>query len=140
MGSAFRTSDGCNIAKIYLCGFTGTPPRKEIAKTALSAEENIAWEHCDTTISAIKKLRDEVENIQIIGVEKTKNSVCYTDFEYKFPVALVFGNEIMGVSDEALKACDAVAHIPMLGQKESLNIATAYGVIMYEVLRQYSML
>ncbi|MFC1617818.1 RNA methyltransferase, partial [Patescibacteria group bacterium] len=139
VGSAFRTSDGCNIRRLFLTGFSGYPPRKEITKTAIGAEENIDWEHFKTTAEAIEKLRQEVPGIQIIAVEQTKNSVLYTDFKCNFPVALIFGNEIMGVSQEAIKASDAVLHIPMLGGKESLNVATAYGIVLYEVLRQFNL-
>ncbi len=136
VGAAFRTSDGCNISKLYLAGFTGCPPRQEISKTALGAEDQVPWEHVDDALQAIEKLRQE-NTCQIVGVEKTPKSVSYTDFRFSFPTCLVFGNEIMGVSQATLAACDEVVHIPMLGSKESLNVATAYGVVLYELLRQY---
>lgn len=135
VGSAFRTSDGANIARLYLTGFTGYPPRSEITKTALGAEKNVPWEHVARPADVIKKLRRQ--NIKIIGVEKTSTSTVYTDYEFVFPSALVFGHEIMGVSRETLAACDAIVHIPMRGSKESLNVATAYGIVLYEVLRQF---
>jgi 23S rRNA (guanosine2251-2'-O)-methyltransferase len=135
VGSAFRTSDGVDINKLYLTGFTGYPPRSEITKTALGAEAVVPWEHVARTTEVIKKLRRD--NIKIIGVEKTDTSISYTDYRFEFPSALIFGNEIMGVSRETLADCDAVVHIPMRGTKESLNVATAYGVVLYECLRQH---
>jgi len=136
VGSAFRTSDGCNISKLFLTGFTGFPPRKEISKTALGAEEYIFWEHQRETADVIGSLRNQTK-CQIVAVEKTKQSVDYTKFDFEFPVCLIFGNEIMGISKETLAKCDAAVHIPMLGSKESLNVATAYGVVLYELLRQH---
>ncbi len=145
VGSAFRTSDACLVSKLYLSGYTACPPRKEIAKTALGAEEYVPWEAIKDikSISASggsaeggKKVKN-IKGIQMVAVEQAEKSVPYTEFKFDFPVCLVFGNEILGVSKETLKQCDAVVHIPMLGVKESLNVATAYGIVLYEVLRQY---
>ena len=135
VGSAFRTSDACLVSKLYLSGYTACPPRKEISKTALGAEDFVPWDAIKD-IKSIKNVKN-VKRMQIIAVEQTETSVPYTEFKFGFPVCLVFGNEILGVSKETLKQCDAVVHIPMLGVKESLNVATAYGVVLYEVLRQY---
>ena len=153
VGSAFRTSDACLVSKLYLSGYTACPPRKEISKTALGAEDFVPWDAIKDikSISAsggsaprLRSAKSEggknvknVKRMQIIAVEQTETSVPYTEFKFGFPVCLVFGNEILGVSKETLKQCDAVVHIPMLGVKESLNVATAYGVVLYEVLRQY---
>ena len=135
VGSAFRTSDACLVSKLYLAGYTACPPRKEITKTALGAEEFVPWEAAKD-IKSIKNIKN-VKCMQVVAVEQTEKSVPYTEFKFEFPVCLIFGNEILGVSKETLKQCDAVVHIPMLGAKESLNVATAYGIVLYEVLRQY---
>ncbi len=132
VGSAFRTSDACLVSKLYLAGYTACPPRKEISKTALGAEDFVPWEG----IKDIKSIKN-VKNMQMVAVEQTAASVPCTEFKFNFPVCLIFGNEILGVSKETLKQCDSVVHIPMLGVKESLNVATAYGIVLYEVLRQY---
>ena len=153
VGSAFRTSDACLVSKLYLSGYTACPPRKEISKTALGAEDFVPWDAIKDikSISAsggsaprLRSAKSEggknvknVKRMQMVAVEQTAASVPYTEFNFNFPVCLIFGNEILGVSKETLKQCDAVVHIPMLGVKESLNVATAYGVVLYEVLRQY---
>ncbi len=136
VGSAFRTSDACLVSQLFLTGYTASPPRKEISKTALGAEEWVPWKQDKDTVKLIKEIK-QTKNIQLVAVEQTVQSVRYTDFSFAFPVCLVFGNEILGIAKETLKFCDAAIYIPMLGAKESLNVATAYGIVLYEVLRRY---
>jgi len=135
VGAMFRTADGCFVKKIFLCGMTGFPPRKGIAKTALGASEVVPWEYHRNSVDIIKKLKKE--KVQIIALELTHDSRKYTGITYQFPTCLVVGNEIEGVSDEVLAECDLAIDIPMYGRANSLNVATACGIAVYEMLRQY---
>ena len=138
VGSIFRTMDGIRGEKLYLCGYTGHPPRKEIDKVALGAVESVPWEYERDTIKVINRLK--AEGIKIIALEHTDTSVDFQKFQYIFPLAIVLGNEYDGISDEIVKHCDYSVEIPMHGIKQSLNVATAFGIIAYEVLRQLNLL
>ncbi len=129
IGSIFRTADALGVKKIFLCGISGKPPHPKISKTALGAEKNIDFEYCFSVWKLIEKLKER--RFQIIALEKTKNSKNYLNFKPKFPLALILGNEIKGVSQSALKRADKIIHLPMKGQKESLNVSVAFGVIGY---------
>ena len=129
IGSIFRTADALAVDKIFLTGICGQPPHPKISKTALGAEENIPWQHHWQIWRLIDKLKEE--KVSIVVLEQTKNSLPYTQFKPKFPLALVIGNEIKGVSPSVLKRADQVIHLPMLGQKESLNVAVAFGITGY---------
>ncbi len=131
VGSFFRTADGLGIDKIFLCGFTGIPPRKEISKTALSAEETVPWEHYESTSKLIKKLKKE--GVKIISLEIAKGARPLNKFKPKFPLALVVGNEIAGVSKPVLKNSDSILYIPMQGQKTSFNVAIAGAITAYQL-------
>ncbi len=135
VGAFFRTSDAVLLEKIFLCGITGHPPRKEISKTALGAEEIVEWEHRDEAVEVISELKDK--GYQIVAVELAENSKNYFEMEYDFPVCLVFGHEVYGVSDEVMEMVDAAVEVPMLGRANSLNVATCYGIIVYDVLRKF---
>jgi len=135
IGSFFRSSDAVLIEKIYLCGIAGTPPEKEIDKTALGATEVVPWEYFASVEDCLEHLKDRQYNIY--GLELTHESLPYFDTQFKFPMALVVGNEVDGISDEALEYVDLAVDIPMLGRANSLNVATAYAVTAYEILRQY---
>ncbi|MEI6420401.1 MAG: RNA methyltransferase [bacterium] len=139
VGSIFRTSDAAaGVYKIYLCGCTPTPvdrfnrPRKDLAKTALGAEKTIPWEHQEKTVDIIKKLRKE--GYQIISVELAENSVDYKKVKVGNKVAFVMGNEVDGVDKKVLKLSDVVAEIPMLGEKESLNVGVSFGIAIFRML------
>lgn len=134
VGAVMRTSDGILLKKLFLCGITGTPPRKEISKTALGAEELVPWEKCDSAIDVVKKLRRR--GVQIVAVELAAGSVVYDKAKYEFPVCFVFGHEVLGISDELMKYVDISVNIPMLGRANSLNVATCYGIIVYDSLRK----
>lgn len=135
VGAIFRTADGCFAKKIFLCGMTGFPPRKEIAKTALGACEVVPWEYHKNAADVVRDLKSN--GVQIAALELTHDSQKYTGVTYQFPVCLVVGNEIEGVSDEVLKECDLAIDLPMYGRANSLNVATACGIAVYEILRQY---
>ena len=131
IGSIFRTADALGVDKIFLGGICGKPPHQKISKTALGAEKNIPWEHYWQIWQIVDKLKKEKVNIVVL--EQTKNSILYTQFKPKFPLALVIGNEIKGVSKSIIKKADKIIYLPMQGKKESLNVSVAFGVIGYYV-------
>ncbi len=130
VGSIFRSADIFNITKIYLTGYTGAPPRPQISKVALGADEWIPWKKYYHTHLLIKKLKQQGVNIYALETgNKTKN---LTKFKPKFPCALIIGNEVKGISSTILKLTDAIISIPMFGQKTSLNVSVATGIALYE--------
>ncbi len=141
VGSIFRTADGAGVSKIFLCGITPTPPHEKISKTALGAETYVPWEYCRETWRLIAKLKKE--GINIVALEQTKESVNIFSaeggsasggkFKPKFPLALVLGNEVRGLSPQILKYCGKKISIPMYGKKESLNVSVAAGVAIYQI-------
>lgn len=133
VGAIFRSADGVHASGIYLTGFTGQPPRKEISRVALGADETVPYLYERDTLSVIAFLKSQ--NIQVIALEKTPQSIDYRSFTYQKPVAVVVGHEVEGVSPQTLNACDNVVHLPMCGQKISLNVSVASGIILYELLR-----
>ncbi|MES2567991.1 MAG: RNA methyltransferase [Bacteroidota bacterium] len=134
VGSAFRTADAFLIEAIYLCGVTGTPPKPEIAKTALGATETVSWKYFNTTLEAINELKSS--NYYIAAVEQAKNSVMLNQFEkQKQPIALVFGNEVYGVEQEVIDQSDACIEIPQFGTKHSFNVSVSMGIVLWEMLR-----
>ncbi|MFC1564062.1 TrmH family RNA methyltransferase [candidate division KSB1 bacterium] len=135
VGAIFRTADALRIEKLLLTGYTGKPPRTEIDKVALGAVDSVVWEGYNTSIEAVRILKGK--NIPVIALEQTVDSVEFEEFEYEFPTAIVLGNEYDGILQETLDECDHCVHIPMLGIKQSLNVSTAFGVIGYEILKQY---
>ncbi len=134
VGSIFRTSDGAMIEKLVLTGFTPHPPRKEIEKTALGATRSVPWEYHKDPVEALTQFKDL--GWKICCLELTDESIPYYDVEPSdFPLCLVVGNEIVGVSSELMKHCDRAIEIPMFGIKQSLNVAVAYGVAVFELAR-----
>ncbi len=131
IGSIFRTADALRVNKIILAGISGVPPHQRISKTALGAEKNIPFEKVWQVWRMLDRLKKQ--GFQIVVLEQTKNSVIYTKFKPKFPLVLVVGNEIKGVSFSALRKADKVVSIPMFGKKESLNVAVAFGVAGYHI-------
>ena len=129
VGSLFRTCDAFGVEKLYLTGYTGHPPRKEITKVALGAEEFVEWEQADEPMHIVEDLKKE--GFKIVSLEQTENSKDITACEPEFPLCLILGNEITGVREDLLEASAAVMEIPMLGGKESLNVAVAAGVALY---------
>ena len=131
IGSIFRTADALGINKIFLCGISGKPPNSKISKTALGAENWIPWEYHWQVWKVIEKLKKE--KFLIVALEQTENSLSYNKFKPRFPIALVIGNEIKGVSKSVLKRADKIISLPMFGKKESLNVAVAFGIAGYEI-------
>lgn len=171
VGAIFRTADGAGIKKVYLCGITAYPSRKEIkyydkidieepliiendkvieitylpshkcykkslekriVKTALKSLGHVDWEYKKSTLEIVKELKQK--NINIISLEQTKLSVDYKKANYKKPIAIVVGNEVLGVTKEVLKNSDQIVEIPMHGVGKSLNVATAVGIILYKAI------
>ena len=138
IGSVFRTSDAFLIEKIYLCGITATPPNKEIHKTALGATETVAWEYVKNVIEIVQQLKSE--KIKVYSVEQTENAIMLDHFqpETNTTYALIFGNEVKGVSQEAIDARDGVLEIPQLGSKHSLNISVSAGIVIWDLFQKIS--
>jgi tRNA G18 (ribose-2'-O)-methylase SpoU len=136
IGSVFRTADAFLIEKIYLCGITATPPNKEIHKTALGATETVAWEHQENVLEVIEKLKKE--NVMTLAIEQVESAIFLQNFEVKKgeKYALVFGNEVYGVSQEAVALCDGSIEIPQLGTKHSLNISVSAGIVVWDLFQK----
>jgi tRNA G18 (ribose-2'-O)-methylase SpoU len=136
VGSVFRTSDAFLLEAIYLCGYTAFPPHKEIRKTALGAEETVQWKHFKKTEEAIHDLRTLGYNIY--AVEQAENSTYLNRFRAgrDQKIAVIFGNEVSGVEQSTIEICDGCLEIPQLGMKHSLNIATAAGVVLWELVKE----
>jgi tRNA G18 (ribose-2'-O)-methylase SpoU len=135
VGSIFRTSDAAGIEELILTGITPYPPHNRIPKTALGATESVKWQYIPDKIKAAEYCDKTTE---IIGVEITDDAVSYFDWDFTKPTTLVFGNEISGISVEMLSKCKKIVKIPMYGTKHSLNIATSYGIVVYEIVRQWT--
>jgi len=133
IGSVFRTSDAFLIEKIYLCGITAQPPHKDIHKTALGSTETVAWEYVEDTLVLIERLKDL--KIKTVAIEQADNAVQLQNFK---PVkgeklAVIFGNEVKGVQQEVVSACDTCVEIPQFGTKHSLNISVSCGVVLWDL-------
>lgn len=135
VGSIFRTADAGAVAHIYLCGMTAYPPNKKLEKTALGALDYVPWSHHADTRSAIAGLRER--GTPCVAVEAITGATSHTLFEWPRPVAIVFGNEVTGVHPEIVSMCASTVRIPMRGYKNTINVATAFGVVLYEILRQW---
>ncbi len=134
VGSMFRTADAAGVKKIILSGYTATPPRKEIEKTALGAQDTVPWEYCADPLEAVNKLKEC--GVKICALEITSGSVPYTEVKRScFPLCLVVSNEVDGIEPKLLNLCDEVLEIPQYGTKHSLNVAVAAGVALFEMVR-----
>ncbi|MBS1638301.1 MAG: RNA methyltransferase [Bacteroidetes bacterium] len=134
VGSAFRTADAFLIESIYLCGVTGTPPNKEIEKTALGATSTVSWKHVASTQEAVQELKQK--GYYLAAVEQAKGSTMLHEFKKPDqPIALVFGNEVYGVEQAVIDQCDACLEIPQYGTKHSLNVSVSMGIVLWELLR-----
>ncbi|MBS4043405.1 MAG: RNA methyltransferase [Chitinophagaceae bacterium] len=133
VGSVFRTSDAFLIEAICICGFTAQPPHRDINKTALGATETVSWIYFENTVDAITELKEN--NYTIYAVEQTEGSISLEEFPNSDqPIAVVFGNEVEGVSDEVLQQVDGCIEIPQLGMKHSLNISVAAGIVLWKLV------
>jgi len=130
VGSVFRTADAFLLQAVYLCGVTATPPHREIQKTALGATETVTWKHFPSTIDAINDLRKD--GFTIYAVEQVEKSMMLDKIKpASEKIALIFGNEISGVDQEALDMCEACIEIPQYGTKHSLNLAVSVGIVVW---------
>jgi tRNA G18 (ribose-2'-O)-methylase SpoU len=138
IGSVFRTADAFLIEKIILCGITATPPNKEIHKTALGATETVTWEHHENVLEVIADLKKE--KIITLAVEQVESSIFLQDFKIdkNQKYALIFGNEVYGVAQEAVALCDGCIEIPQLGTKHSLNISVSAGIVVWDLFKQFN--
>ena len=136
IGSVFRTSDAFIVDKIFLCGITATPPNKDIHKTALGSTESVSWEYFENTLHAIEKLKKD--KWTIISIEQVENSITLNDFtiEPENKYAIILGNEVKGIDQAVVDACDYCIEIEQLGTKHSLNISVSAGIILWHVFRQ----
>ncbi|MCG2615606.1 RNA methyltransferase [Terrimonas sp. NA20] len=136
VGSVFRTSDAFLVEGIFIIGYSAKPPHKEIKKTALGAEETVAWKHFSTSAEAIEELKRD--GYTIYAVEQAEGSIKLQDLSPApdEKIAVVFGNEVTGVEQTTIHLCDHVLEIPQFGMKHSLNIATAAGVVLWELVRR----
>ena len=138
VGAIFRTADAAAVTKVYLCGYTGHPPRKEISKVSLGGEDKVPWEHHFQTWRIVERL--QANGIAVVALEnniKFKSEDIW-DFEPHFPLALLIGNENTGLSEGLLKRADSIISIPMFGLKESLNVSVAMGIGVYDLNRKRS--
>ena len=135
VGSIFRTSDGAFIEKLYLTGYTPTPPRKEIEKVALGSTLSVPWEYRKNAIDAVLELKEKNIKIAVLELTDKKNHVWNVTKE-DFPICLVIGNEINGVSKDVIDIADLSFELPMLGIKQSLNVSVAYGIAVYEMVKK----
>lgn len=131
VGSVFRTGDAFRVAAVVLCGITATPPNVEIHKTALGAEDSVAWRHFGDTMEAVAWLRDE--GYTILAVEQCEGSTMLTDFtpDFQQKYAVILGNEVKGVQQQVVDACDGCLEIPQFGTKHSMNVSVTAGIIIW---------
>lgn len=136
VGSIFRTSDGAMIEKLFLCGYTPHPPKKEVLKTALGSQDSVSWEYIKEAKEVILNLKNQ--GVKICALELTETSTPHYQLDKEvFPMALLVGNEITGVAQELLDLCDMSIEIPQFGIKQSLNVAVAYGIAIFEMRRVF---
>ena len=136
IGSVFRTADAFLIEKIYLCGITAFPPNREIHKTALGATETVTWEYQKEILHVIENLKKE--RVSVFAIEQVENAISLQDFipEKDKKYALVFGNEVYGVSQKAIELCNGTIEIPQLGTKHSLNISVSAGIVVWDLFQK----
>jgi tRNA G18 (ribose-2'-O)-methylase SpoU len=136
IGSIFRTSDAFRIQELYLCGITATPPNREIHKSALGATESVKWQYFSDTRDAIDQLRSA--GFTIVAVEQAEGSIMLEEYSPKSSgrIALVFGNEIEGVSDQVMETVDACIEIPQFGTKHSFNVSVTFGIVLFHVFNK----
>ncbi len=134
IGSFFRIADCFGISYIHLTGYSGAPPRTEISKTALGAEEWIPWSRTEDPMTVIQQRKQE--GYEIVALEISAVSIPLKEFSLRKPICLIVGHEVLGVSDDLMKASDRAVHIPMTGKKESLNVSVALGIALYQLSNQ----
>lgn len=157
IGSIFRLADAVGAKKVFLCGATATPPNPRIKKASINTMEIVEWEYAPDAVEVIRNLKkllanhsknkqslrsddlnycsNEVRtNLQVVAVEQSNKSIPYDKFDYKLPLALVVGNETVGVSKEVLEICDSIVELPMFGVNISLNVMVSLGIVLYKII------
>ena len=134
VGAFFRTADAFRIGELFLCGITACPPHREIHKTALGADETVKWRYFDTTEAACRQLK--AEGYRIYAVEQVEGSVPLQNFVFEPHSAYLLGNEVEGVSEEALPYCDGAMELPQAGTKHSINVSVCAGIVMWKLFEQ----
>lgn len=136
VGSVFRTADAFLLEGIYLCGYTPQPPHRDIHKTALGATETVEWKYFETTLDAVNQLKND--GYTVVAAEQVDTSVSLNEFDTNAfdKLAVVFGNEVSGVDEEVILACEGTIEIPQAGMKHSLNISVATGIVLWELVRE----
>ncbi|MCE9537773.1 MAG: RNA methyltransferase [Bacteroidetes bacterium] len=136
VGSVFRTADAFLVEAVYLCGITGTPPNKDIQKTALGSTDSVSWKYFKTTLEALEVLKQN--NYDVYAIEQTQSAIMLNDFkpDKSRKLAIVFGNEVKGVEQAAIDASIGVIEIPQVGTKHSLNIAVSVGVVTWDLFQK----
>jgi tRNA G18 (ribose-2'-O)-methylase SpoU len=137
VGSVFRTSDAFLVEAVYLCGITATPPHAEIHKTALGAEDAVAWKYFEKTLDAVEELKQQ--NYHITAVEQAENSISLEKLTLKNKkYAVIFGNEVKGIDQEIMNRCDSCIEIPQFGTKHSLNVSVAAGIVIWKIYSNFA--
>lgn len=136
IGSVFRTSDALLIEKIFLCGYTATPPNKDIHKTALDAENTVEWKYFENTEDAVEELK--ISGYKVYAVEQVENSIMLNEFmpDPDEKIALIFGNEVKGVSQNVINNCTGAIEIPQYGTKHSFNISVSAGIVLWDIVNK----
>lgn len=137
VGAFFRLGDILRVSGIYLCGYTAYPPNVKLAKTSLGATEFVPWEHFEKTEDAISQLKQK--GVRVLAAETAEGAVRYDKIGVEKPLALIFGNEALGVSEEILALCDGITEIPTFGFKNSMNVATAGAVLGFEIVKKMNL-
>ncbi|MBI5044564.1 MAG: TrmH family RNA methyltransferase [Candidatus Levybacteria bacterium] len=135
-GAIFRLADAVAAKKVILCGRTETPPDTRIKKASINTTEWVQWEYAETAVEAIKDLRFEIKDLQVVAVELDKKSRPYDQIDYSLPLALVVGHESHGISQETLAACDEIAEIPMWGVNKSMNVMVSLAIVLFEAMKK----
>ena len=135
VGSIFRTGDAGAVEHIYLCGMSAHPPHRKIEKTALGAHEYVPWSYFERTKDCVLTLKEK--GIPVVAIEIVENSKSMFNYIWQKPVAIVLGNEVMGVQEKVLKIVDDIVHIPMFGYKNTINVATTFGIVLYDILKKW---
>lgn len=138
VGSIFRTADAGAVAHMHLCGISAHPPNLKLAKTALGAFDYVPWTYHEDVSQSFAELR--AQGVPIVAIETQQDAPSHIAFDWPAPVAIVFGHEVRGIAPDVLAECDAIVQIPMHGYKNSVNVATAFGIVLYEILHRWGKL
>jgi len=138
VGSIFRLADATAVNKVYLCGETLTPPNSRIKKASINTWQWVDWEYCATALEAVERIRSQQHGVKVVAVEQDERSVPFQTVKFEFPSAIVVGHESNGVSKEVLDICDHIVELPMWGINVSLNVMVSCGIVLYEMMKQYT--